>query len=500
MTEFKEAASPNTRRANGGHNGRSDKAKEEKSSRAKDHSKAVTIFRSGNFHFIWSFLTGASNPVSQTWTLFNLSVNIGLSLMMIDAIFTAPWLYPARELSFTRTGYVSHQSADILIREPDTSRLPITLFYRLEHRTSSPSYDGIIREVEWQSAEERVTHLSDETDYTAVFRVQNLLPDSSYEYMLTNNHSGYFYTAPLPGNISEKREKAYTFFHSSCLIPRFPYSLSHPLRIRGLTYVAEWISRLQPYFMLFLGDFIYIDVPFRQGSDKEAYRREYRQVYASPDWHNASARLPWIHVLDDHEIANDWHSNTTGLYPAATDPWQSYHVSVNPPRVRPDETYFTFTQGPATFFLMDTRRYRSPDPYLDFSDPSKTMLGKLQFEDLISFLQTPAPQGVHWKFVISSVPFTKNWRFGEEDVWGGFLAERRKILEAMWDASLDGNVGVVILSGDRHEFAATAFPPPKGEKWPLSATVHEFSTSPLSMFYLPTRTYKQMDEEDICLK
>jgi alkaline phosphatase D len=70
----------------------------------------------------------------------------------------------------------------------------------------------------------------------------------------------------------------------------------------------------------------------------------------------------------------------------------------------------------------------------------------------------------------------------------------------MWDVGLrGGGVGVVVLSGDRHEFGATAFPPPPGARWPLSATVHEFSASPLSMFYLPTRTYVQKDEEDVCI-
>jgi len=40
----------------------------------------------------------------------------------------------------------------------------------------------------------------------------------------------------------------------------------------------------------------------------------------------------------------------------------------------------------------------------------------------------------------------------------------------------------------------------KTKKWPVSATVHEFSVSPLSMFYLPIRTYRTDDEEDICIK
>lgn len=70
----------------------------------------------------------------------------------------------------------------------------------------------------------------------------------------------------------------------------------------------------------------------------------------------------------------------------------------------------------------------------------------------------------------------------------------------MWDVGLRGGVGVIVVSGDRHEFAATAFPPPLGGRWPVSATVHEFSTSPLSQFYLPIPTYKQRDDEDIMIE
>ena len=77
--------------------------------------------------------------------------------------------------------------------------------------------------------------------------------------------------------------------------------------------------------------------------------------------------------------------------------------------------------------------------------------------------------------------------------------ERQVILENMWHAGAKG-FGVVVLSGDRHEFAATQFPPPPGSMFPASSTVYEFSTSPLNMFYLPIRTYKQTDNEDVTLK
>jgi len=297
--------------------------------------------------------------------------------------------------------------------------------------------------------------------------------------------------------------------------------------------------------MLFLGDFIYVDVPKRHGASVKSYRQEYRQVYASPNWAHVTStkgasprsfsdtdfEIPWsvvnpvlmtarltclrIHTWDDHEIANDWDANTTGLYPAAFDPYTHYHISVNPPAVRSlistssaetKNTYFSFIHGPASFFMLDTRRFRTPSLPLPASDPSKTMLGGTQLADLLSWLAEPEPEGVRWKILISSVPFTKNWRINAQDTWAGYLAERQIILEAMWSVGShhgnDASIGVIILSGDRHEFAATAFPPPaaSSSQWPQSATVHEFSASPLSMFYLPVPTYKQDDDEDVCLK
>ena len=88
-------------------------------------------------------------------------------------------------------------------------------------------------------------------------------------------------------------------------------------------------------------------------------------------------------------------------------------------------------------------------------------------------------------------------RVNAQDTWGGYLQERRRVLSAMWSAGSDGTgTGVVILSGDRHEHATTAFPPPPGSDWDVrapggEATAVEFSTSPLSMFYLPWRTYRE---------
>lgn len=458
-----------------------------------------------------TLLTGLPSPTSALWSGITLAINVLLMGMAWDVIYRAPLFYPSHDLSVVRVGYVSHSTAKVLVREPDLTRLPISLSYR--YADSPVGHDS-----SWKSGGS-IDWLDITTDYTGVLELRGLHSDTRYQYS-ANNRSGFFTTAPRVGQISTRAENAdaFTFLHSSCLKNRLPYNpFSHPLSNQGLRYLAQTMETLKAQFMVFLGDFIYIDVPWRQGVSTEDYRREYRQLYSSPDW-PAAAQIPWIHVYDDHEVANDWSGNTTGIFAAANDPYEHYHISANPPPHRAGETYFSFTQGPATFFMLDTRRYRSPNDATNGSDPitgepTKTMLGATQLSDLLTWLARPEPAGVRWKVLISSVPFTKNWWFGAHDTWRGFLGERQAILEAMWDVGLRGGIGVVILSGDRHEFAATAFPPPpdgkeeivglgltgvganllgvnrealapnsapplrtRTKRWPLSATVHEFST------------------------
>ena len=244
----------------------------------------------------------------------------------------------------------------------------------------------------------------------------------------------------------------------------------------------------------------YFSSPVRNEHHLLTIIRHYRQVYASPDWPSVGSDLPWLHVVDDHEIANDWSGNTTGVYPFAMEPFYVYQHSVNPPAIRPGATHYIFNHGTASFFMMDTRRFRNYNHAPD--GPEKSMLGPQQLDDLLTWLRKNEP-GIQWKIVISSVPFTKNWRFRGEDTWAGYLHERRIILEEMWKIGAEGRGGVVVLSGDRHEFGATAFPPPEDSPsyvHKTEATVHEFSCSPLSQFYIPKRTYVQSDDEDVLIK
>lgn len=451
----------------------------------------------------WKILAwGAPSARELTASALTFAINVIFVLLTADALYRARYLYPADDLSFVRLGHVTHNEAKFLIREPDQAVMPVTM--ELHIKDAQAPFDNPM----WQTVG-GVRWTSYEDDFTGVVTVPLTHSQQRiYEWRTSTNHTGEFLSPPKAGHTTEYNNGRYTFLSTSCILPRFPYNpLDHALAIPGLRHLADKLPDLGAQFMLFLGDFIYVDVPQRFGKSAEEYRMQYRQVYASRDWAPVGQNLSWIHVWDDHEISNDWSSKSEGVYDAALEPWKTYHADLNPPRAlkagsktqrREGATWYEFAEGPASFFMMDTRSYRDSNN-LPFEDEEKTMLGAEQLEDFLAWLARPEPRGIKWKFVASSIPFTKNWPVNVKDTWGGFLSERKKVLEAMWDAGARGNT-VVILSGDRHEFAATKFPPPPESKWPETAAAYEFSTSPLNQFAMPVPSYKQTDEEDVMLR
>jgi len=104
------------------------------------------------------------------------------------------------------------------------------------------------------------------------------------------------------------------------------------------------------------------------------------------------------------------------------------------------------------------------------------MLGEDQLSGLLDWLGK-ANTTATFKFIVSSVPFTSLWGHDAQyDSWAGFVNEKNILLDAMHSVS-----NVFVLSGDRHEFASIEFTAPAGSQH----KVIEFSTSPLSMFYIP---------------
>ncbi|TDL25073.1 hypothetical protein BD410DRAFT_785858 [Rickenella mellea] len=262
------------------------------------------------------------------------------------------------------------------------------------------------------------------------------------------------------------------------------HNITHPIS-PPVTHVPGGPS-IPAEFMLFLGDFIYADVPFYFGDDKETYRRLYRRNYASSSFRKVYEQLPIYHIYDDHEIINNFggHSNdSTPPFPSASSAYSIYQASANYDSHISGHHFYNFRYGDIAFFVMDTRRYRSN--ITDSSAESHTMLGEMQITAFHTWL-SEVNQTATFKFIITSVPFTSLWGYdAATDSWSAFPAEKASILNAIQSVP-----NVIILSGDRHEFAAIEY---SGTQ--PAHPVLEFSTSPLSMFYVPfIRTLRMQSE------
>ncbi|KAM6530250.1 hypothetical protein FALCPG4_008374 [Fusarium falciforme] len=405
-----------------------------------------------------------ARPIS---TAVSFLVNICCLAAVLDFLFRGHILHQSNNLSFSRIGFVDSSTARVVIRAPNSDYVDITI--TSDSGASGAKVDPILT--------------NRESDYTGTFLVEGLAPNTSYTYSTNASHTGSFRTSVLPQDL-----KRWSLISSSCIKPFYPYSpINHGLRIKGLEHLSNYVSTKPVEMMLFLGDFIYIDLPIPLGWDAKAYYTAYRQAYASPSWSSQLRAIPWLHVYDDHEIINDWAANETGLYGIAMQPFWSYQGHANPPsEFGARNTYYVFRRGGVSFFVLDTRRYRSDNAMAD--GPEKTMLGEQQRTALVQWLESETD----YKVVVSSVPFTRNWRGPDSaDSWSGYLWEREQILDAM-----KRNGGAIILSGDRHEHATTKFPPNNEGEMP----VIEFSTSPLNQFYEPfDRFHKEIEDTDISI-
>ncbi|KAG6818577.1 hypothetical protein H0H93_003849, partial [Arthromyces matolae] len=460
-------------------------------------SSVLFIPREGNSNRQAEALTGRSVSIlttlllslpttSRRLRLSNIILNTLLLVAVVDYVVT-PYLDTATDVVFTRVGAIYPDSVKVVIRYPliEPSSQPPLLMYREVSKTAYSWKEG--PDLEFRS----------DRDWVDTVRIASLWPSTAYEYSLFSSNKTMldypstpiaFRTFPDPRLSNGSR---FRFITSSCTTPNFPYRGPwYHQSIRGFDLLAEYLDSLPPErdavdFMLFLGDFIYADVPLYVGDDKEAYRRLYRRNYNSNSFRKVYERLPIFHAYDDHEFVNNFGgsgNDSTPPYLNASDAFKLYNSNANFDPVSPGEHYYEFRYGDAAFFMMDTRRYRT-----ELNAPRRTMLGAAQLASLHKWL-SQVNTTVTFKFVGTSVPFTSLWGHdAQTDSWAGFPQEKQDLLAAFHSVP-----NVILLSGDRHEFAAIEFNSRNPELFP----VWEFSTSPLSMFYIPFVRTLKMESAD----
>lgn len=237
------------------------------------------------------------------------------------------------------------------------------------------------------------------------------------------------------------------------------------------------MSKQNADFVMFLGDLVYVDYPRYFGDDLETYRAHYRRVFQHSDSRALFSSTPSFFVYDDHEIMNDWDKTDQHPFATALQAFNEYAGFGNPELL--DKTvnggiHYHFDYGTvATFFVMDTRRYRSSQ--------NQTMLGPQQLKEFKRWLHEK--KDFKFKFMVSSVPFTFNFKVNGKDTWRDYRKERTEILSFIKENDIKNVIG---LSGDRHEVAITK----------LDGHILEFSTSPVLQFYSPIDTYEEEDADE----
>ncbi|KAF8311551.1 hypothetical protein DL93DRAFT_2060834 [Clavulina sp. PMI_390] len=298
-------------------------------------------------------------------------------------------------------------------------------------------------------------------------------------------------SAPLTASISEAVEGAISSVSSlaSSVVEAVTAPTSTPAVVSAIptavpeVLTAETSEEVETEFMILLGDFIYADVPRKPRDDKELFRSAYREVYASDDFRNVYERLPTFNIYDDHEISNDYNgysNESTYIWANASSAWYTYQGQANYDSTVATKDangnkpfYFDFSYGDVAFFVLDTRRYRSVTGVNVSEGDIETILGEKQMADLTKWVGKVNSTAA-FKFIVSSVPLTGMWGGlnGQTDTWAGAKTHRGEFLEL-----LEYVPNVVVISGDRHEFAAVEH---------LGAnSIHEFSISPFSQFYVP---------------
>ena len=230
-----------------------------------------------------------------------------------------------------------------------------------------------------------------------------------------------------------------------------------------------------------LGDYIY-EYDGRDGrtrkhtGDEIELLRDYRNRHAlyklDPDLQDAHARFPFIVTWDDHEVDNNYAGGISEEEGFASElflrrraeAYQAYfeHMPLRPAStpVGPQmQLYRHFEYGDlASFFVLDTRQYRTDQPCGDqrgaacagVGDRSATLLGDTQEQWLLNGLDQSSSR---WNVLPQQVMMARvDLAPGDDDVismdqWSGYDVARRRLMEFLASRRPSNPV---VLTGDIH--------------------------------------------------
>jgi 3-phytase/alkaline phosphatase D len=315
-------------------------------------------------------------------------------------------------------------------------------------------------------------------------RVDHLAPGKTYYYRATdaagNSSTGRFKTSP-----------------KACANTAVRFGVG-----------GDWRGELAPYpsirnvpqrnldFFVEHGDTIYAE---RYSGPQEPpartlpeYRARHNEVmserFGLNTWRDLRGSTAIFATIDDHEVTNDFaggappssntadfdqtgaYINETERYKAGLQAFQEYmpiedhrYGNTGDPRTAQKPKLFrSRTYGnAAAVIVLDNRSFRDQELVpanlanpadvgrflVQSFDPSRTMLGAAQLDDLKRELLRAQQRGVVWKFVLTPEPIQNLGVLIAEDRFEGYAAERTQILKFINDQHIDN---VVFVTADIH--------------------------------------------------
>ena len=271
----------------------------------------------------------------------------------------------------------------------------------------------------------------------------------------------------------------------------FPHPEARPEKLRIATaccqkyrdgfYTAHrHLAEMELDAVFFLGDYIYESggqtalagrrpIDTDRVTDLAGFRARYAGYRSDEDLQASHAAHPWVVIWDDHEVSNNYagfqlseprrnDGDPEEMRAAGYQAWYE-HMPVRLPAFD-DPAHMTiyrrFSFGDlATFFALDTRQYRDPQPCNDqigwvcpeLKEGELTILGAEQRSWLLEGLKESRTQ---WNLVVQQVffsPVLMEFGLANPDQWDGYIDDRQALLDVLAQEEVKNPM---VLSGDAH--------------------------------------------------
>lgn len=309
--------------------------------------------------------------------------------------------------------------------------------------------------------------LSEANDFTVLFSLTGLRPDTAYTYEIEpvgDPIPGFDLTGSFTTATPEARPTTLVMGLGSCV-----WTEANPIwdRIRS--------EGCESFVML--GDTPYID-----STNLGVARQKQRAFLEHPDVNALTRSMPVWATWDDHDFGgNDVHGDLAGKrnnrtafvdYRAnATFGHDTSGAQLTERTVAGEGIYTSFRRGPIEVFVLDPRWFSRTEP--SWADPAKpTCLGRVQWE----WLQE--------KLLASTAPFKclatgmiwDDKQNAESDDWGYYSHERDAIFDFLAEHRIPG---VFLVGGDIHVSRALNYGPRVGyDLWQFIVSPMHSSTIP----------------------